>query len=182
MKGSKIGLGSIALLLIVAAVLVWTGCGSSSSSGGSSAMLSGLEPFVGGAKLLETKDGTETTVNGAIQDRDWTYVFQVEASDPRASGTLEIKFNADAQQSMNARFWGTCTLTNSKGSWVCDGWNGAMTGTPQHQFTFAPYKGTGAYDGLALYIQWHMVETSAEMLPPSAPGGTAVSGWIQKAK
>jgi hypothetical protein len=181
MKGSRIGLGSIAVLLIVAAALVWTGCGSNSSSSGS-AMLSGLEPLVGGAMLTKTTDGTETTVNRVTQDRDWTYVFEVEASDPRASGTLEVKFNADALQSMNARFWGTCTLTNSKGSWVCDGWNGAMTGTPQHQFTFSPFKGTGAYDGLALYLQWHMVETSTEMLPPSAPGGSAVSGWIQKAQ
>jgi hypothetical protein len=179
MKGSRIGLGSMAVLLIVAAALVWTGCGSNSSSSGS-AMLSGLEPLVGGAMLTKTIDGTETTVNGVIQDRDWTYVFQVEASDPRASGTVEVKFNADASQSMNAKFWGSATLTNDKGAWVCDGWNGAMTGTPQHQFTFVPYKGTGAYDGLALYLQWHFVELSAEMLPPSAPGGSAVSGWIQK--
>jgi hypothetical protein len=182
MRNLRIATISIAVLLIVTGALVWTGCGGDTASGGNAAILKGLEPYVAGAMLTQTKDGTETTVGGVTQDRNWTYVYQVEASDPRASGTLEVIMNADAPKSGGAHFWGTLVLTNIKGTWVCDNWDGAMTSIPSHTFTFSPCKGTGAYDGLALYMQWHMVENSAEMLPPSAPGGTAVSGWIQKAQ
>jgi hypothetical protein len=182
MKGLRIGWISIAVALIIAGTLAWSGCGGTASSGSNAAILSGLEPFVAGAMLTQTQDGTETTVDNVTQDRNWTYVYQVEASDPRASGTLEVIFNADAPKSGGAHYWGTCVLTNGKGTWVCDNWDGAMTSMPTHQFTFSASKGTGAYEGLALYIQWHMVENSTTMLSPSAVGGTAVSGWIQKAQ
>ncbi len=185
MRGLRIGTVSIAVLLIIMGALTWAGCGGeespgTTSSGSSAGITAGLEPFVAGAMLTDTKDGTETTVGDVTEDRDWTYVFQVEASDPRATGNLEVIFNADAPRSGGAKFWGTCVLTNSQGTWVCDGWNGAMTDVPTHQFTFSEYKGTGAYEGLAMYIQWHMIENSSEMLPPSSAAGTAVSGWIQK--
>jgi hypothetical protein len=179
MRRLVLGLIAIAVFLLAATTL--TGCGDKTASGGSSAILSGLQPFVAGAMLKQTTDGTETTVDGVTQDRNWKYQFQVEASDPRVSGDLEVIFNADATPSGSyGKYWGTSVLSNSKGTWVCEGWNGALTTSPMHQFTFVASKGTGAYAGLELYIQWHMVENSPELLPPSAPGGTAVSGWIQK--
>jgi hypothetical protein len=181
MRGSRIALASIMVLLVAAGALAWAGCGGKASTS-NSAILSGLEPYVAGAMLTQTKDGTETTVDNVTQDRNWTYTFQVEASDPRAAGTLEVVFNADAPKSGGAHYWGTCVLTNTKGTWVCDSWDGAMTSLPAHQFTFSVYNGTGAYKGLALYMQWHMVQNSTQMLPPSALGGAAVSGWIQKAQ
>ena len=181
MRSSRIAQVSVTVLVILAGALAWSGCGGGASSG-NAAMLAGLEPFVAGAMLTQTKDGAETTVGDVTQDRGWTYIYEVEASDPRASGTLEVIFNADAPKNGGATYWGTLVLTNSKGTWVSDAWNGALTAMPTHQFTFSPCKGAGAYAGLAMYIQWHMVESSAEMLPPSALGGTAVSGWIQKAQ
>jgi hypothetical protein len=180
MRNLRIVRVSIAVLLVMLGAVAWSGCGEEASSTGNAAILSGLDPFVAGAMLTETKNGTETTVDNVTQDRNWTYVFQVEASDPRVSGTLEVIMNADAPRSGGAKYWGTLVLTNSKGTWVCDNWDGAMTAMPTHQFTFSACKGTGAYQGLALYIQWHMVDNSTKMLPPSALGGTAVSGWIQK--
>jgi hypothetical protein len=175
------------LLVIAILLLAWTltesGCGDKASSTTASAALSGLESFVGAAKLTESTPGTETTAGDVTQVRGVKAAFQVEASDPRASGTAEVTSNYDGRAGVSAQSWGSSVLTNSKGTWVCDAWTGAGatdTGGKSHSFIFNVAKGTGDYEGLVMYVQWHFVEAVSVMVPPSQ--GIAISGWIEKAK
>ena len=180
MKGARTTYLLIAAFLLAGA-LALMGCGETVSPQREAAALSGLEPFVGASMLAEQKSaGTETTVGDVTQIRGMVVVFQVEASDARASGTLEVTNNYDASTA-GATSWGSSVLTNDKGTWVCDAWNGAATVSQgDRSYIFEVAKGTGGYEGLTKYSQMYFTQAPSTMMAPSK--GIAVSGWIQKSE
>jgi len=167
----------IAMFLLLTGALVWVGCGSDTASTEGTGVLAGLKPFVSAERILKETPGTETTVGDVTQTRGLVVSYEVEASDPRASGTIEVTVNADSAADGSGTMWGTSVLTNSEGTWVCDGWTGALDASG-HRFTFIKATGTGEYEGLTLYQLGYFASGPTTMLPPSQ--GMAGSGWIQK--
>jgi hypothetical protein len=169
----------IAALLIATGALVSVGCGGDTPSSKGTGVLAGLKPFVSATKILKQTPGTETTAGDITQTRGLVVSYQTEASDPRASGTLEVTVNADSALDGSATMWGTSVMTNEKGTWVCDGWTGALDASG-HRFTFIEATGTGEYEGLTLYTLEYFASGPTTMLPPSQ--GMAGSGWIQESE
>lgn len=169
----------IAALLIATGALVWVGCGSDTSSSKGTGVLAGLNPFVSATKILKQTPGTEATAGDITQARGLAVSYQTEASDARASGAIEVTVNADLAVDGSGSMWGTYVLTNDRGTWVCDGWTGALDASG-HRFTFIKAAGTGEYEGLTLYTLGYFDSGPTTMLPPSQ--GMAGSGWIQKSE
>jgi hypothetical protein len=176
------------LLLMAVLLLAWTlsnsGCGGTAQTAADvPAIVSGLEPFVGTAQLSSSTEGSETTEGTVTHMRDINAEFKVEATDPRASGSAKITSNYDANGNVSVQSWGTSVLTNGKGTWVCDAWTGAgLTDASgaSHSFIYNVARGTGEYEGLTMYVQWHFTEAVTTMRTPSQ--GIAISGWIEKNK
>lgn len=168
----------VGLLLIGA--LSWAGCGGEKSSAADTT-LSGSEPWVAAFRLVHQKEGDMTASGAVVQVRGGVLTFEVEASDPRVSGTAEITVNVDQQRpELSGTLWGSCVLTNDRGTWVCDSWTGAASNGYKDQYTFSVMKGTGEYEGLVLYSQWHFQYVNYTMkMEPSEEA--AASGWIDKA-
>jgi hypothetical protein len=178
---------STTLFLMAVLLLAWTlsgsGCGGTTQAAEVPAIVSGLDAFVGTAELSSSTEGTETTEGTVIHMRDIAAEFKIEATDPRAAGTAKITSNYDANGNVSVQSWGTSVLTNSKGTWVCDAWTGAglTDGSGSaHSFIYNVARGTGEYEGLTMYVQWHFTEAVSTMKPPSQ--GIAISGWIEKSK
>ena len=170
-------------VLIFAAVLLtralaWAGCSGDNADSQSSTMLSASEAFVASARQVGVTPGTTTMKDDlSIESRDNTVSYKVEATDPRVAGTFNVSFNSDETHEGSGTMWGTWTITNDKGTWVCDGWRGAYD-AQGHTFTAGSATGTGDYEGLVSVWQWYW--------PLGSGVGTAlpvfaVSGWIQKA-
>jgi|WetSurMetagenome_2_1015567.scaffolds.fasta_scaffold49452_2 hypothetical protein len=170
----------IAALLLTTGALAWAGCGSGTSSATGTGVVAGLDPLVAAAKLVKEAGDPETSVGGVTQIRNLKDTYEIEASDARVSGTNEVTINADLLADGSGTMWGSWVITNSKGTWVCDKWTGAIDVGTVNRFTYAEAKGTGEYEGLTLYMQQHFASGHMEMLPPSE--GYALSGWIQKSE
>ncbi len=165
----------VSLLLIGS--LVWAGCGSSRSSAETSP-LSNSEAFVASAAPGAQGEGTSTKAGDITQVRNATVSYTVEATDPRAAGTFDVIYNLDQAADGSGSMWGTWTVTNNKGTWVCDAMRGALD-AKGHTFVFGSAKGTGAYDGLVSLWQWYWPLNTSSF--SAALPLVAVSGWIQKA-
>lgn len=106
--------------------------------------------------------------------------YEVQASDPRAGGTLELTaLEWDLYPDGHTVFRGEWVLTNSGGTWVCDQFTGVHD-TGDNLYVFIEAFGTGEYEGLVLYEQWHFTCDRASIQSP--PEGFTVSGWIEEAQ
>jgi hypothetical protein len=164
-------------LLLVGAV-IWAGCGNSGSSA-KGTPLSKSEAFVASAAPGAQGDGTITHSGTVSQVRNATVSYKVDATDPRVVGTFDVVYNLDQAADGSGKMWGTWTVTNNKGTWVCEALSGSLDSSG-HTFVFGSAKGTGAYAGLVSLWQWYWpLNTSS--FSASLPL-IAVSGWIQKAQ
>jgi hypothetical protein len=165
----------VSLLLIGA--LTWVGCGGGDSSAERS-QLSNSEAFVASATPGAQGEGTSTKAGDVTQVRNAMVSYTVEATDPRVAGTFDVIYNLDQAADGSGSMWGTWTVTNSKGTWVCDAMSGALD-AKGHTFVFGSAKGTGAYEGLVSLWQWYWPLNTSSF--SAALPLVAVSGWIQKA-
>jgi hypothetical protein len=177
MKGVKTTCLVLAALLLLVAAVASAGCGDQASAS-ENQVLSGLEPFVGQAALRASQSPTETVMGDVTQYRDGKLTQQVEASDPRLSGTAEVTFNLDERADGSANLWGSSLISNDKGTWVCDKWTGAVSTGYTEQYVFNQAQGTGDYEGYTLYLLQHFYDTYETMSAPSA--SSAWTGWIEK--
>ncbi len=168
--------------LLLAGALALTACGSGSANTGTSSgnpALAGAQPFVVSAIPRDDTGGTETKVGDVTQTRNGTASYDVEATDPRLSGTFDVVYNTDeASDGTLTKFYGTWKATNDKGTWECDNWSGAQD-SAGHLFTVGVGRGTGDYEGLVAVWQWYWPLNTSSF--STALPVLAVSGWVQKA-
>ncbi len=164
--------------LLLVGSLAWAGCGSG-DSGAKGSQLSSSEAFVASAAPGEQGEGTSTQIGDVTQVRNATVSYTVEATDPRAAGTFDVVYNLDQAADGSGKMWGTWTVTNDKGTWVCNAMSGALD-AKGHTFVFGSAKGTGAYEGLVSLWQWYWPLNTSSF--SAALPLIAVSGWIQKAQ
>lgn len=106
--------------------------------------------------------------------------YTVHASDPRASGTLELtELEWFLYPDGHTVFQGRWVLANDGGTWVCEQIAGVHD-TDDNLYVFIEAFGTGTYEGLVLCEQWHFTCDAAVIQSPS--GGFAVSGWIEETR
>jgi hypothetical protein len=141
--------------------------------------VSGRTPVVGSMFLAEEIFTTDGTMVGDIrQIRDEHWVLRYEMSDERVSGDQDTMINVDQRPDGSADAWGTAVISNDEGTWECPRYTATIARDGLEHYTWAVYKGTGAYDGLTYHIQVHFVELPGVSKPPEV--GAAVTGWIQK--
>jgi hypothetical protein len=101
-------------------------------------------------------DGMLSTADGIWSWRDGAYAIEVEASDPRASGTLSFFANADHDlETGHGIDWGTLRVENAGGTWV------------------GPYTGMGYASPEGRYSS-----TSAMLLGDGDHAGYTMSLWL----
>ncbi len=173
-------------LLMAGAALTMAGCGGDTSAE-VLARVADAQPFVASAMVAPRPqaEATETLVGDVRQVRNGGASYDVEATDPRLSGTFDVVFNYDENADNSAQMWGTWTAANDKGAWVCDSFEGGFD-SAGHYFTVGIGKGTGDYEGLLSVWQWYW-PLSAISPNTGLPVDMrlpifAVSGWIQKAE
>jgi hypothetical protein len=164
-------------LLLLTGALAWAGCGSDESSA-QGTLLSRAQPFVASAAVGKQTEGATTKAGDVTQVRNATVSYKIEATDPRVAGTYDVLYNYDEAADGSGTMWATWTLTNDKGTWVCDAASAAFD-AKGHTFVFGLSKGSGAYEGLVSMWQWYWPLNTSSF--SSALPFTAVSGWIQKA-
>jgi hypothetical protein len=111
--------------LLLAGAITWAGCGGDDSSAQGS-FPSASEAFVASTDLGKPGQmGISDLVDGVTQVRNATVSYEVKATDPRVSGTFDVVYSYDQTADGSGAMWGTWTVTNDKGTWVCDAWRGA---------------------------------------------------------
>lgn len=117
--------------------------------------------------------GRIPVVGPATFVREW--VWEMEMSDPRVSGTLSqdpvpnFELRDDASVDFSAEF----VITSDEGTWVCDDATGTREGPDgARHYAHCLAEGTGAYAGLVYDSQWFFIE-------PLEPGDVHIAtGWI----
>ena len=114
--------------------------------------------FTATGEMTGTVDGMLSVGDGLWSWRDGAVTIEVEASDPRASGTLSGFANADVDlETGNGIEWGTLRIENAGGTWV-----GPYTAMeyrpPEGVFTATSgmLVGDGDYAGhtMSLWLDW----------------------------
>jgi hypothetical protein len=174
-------------LVITDSTLAAGDTGPSGTGTANTSVLAGLVPVAGTATLERVKsEGTAT------QERHGDYasrvtgrelVFWVETSQPGVSGTLEITSDLDVRADCSADVRATWILSNDQGAWQCASSPGYLTADGAEQFGFGKAAGTGGYEGMTLYLQWHSTqEPDSAISGAESSGSILVTGWIQSAE
>jgi hypothetical protein len=143
--------------------------------------LSGLLPVAGTAILHEVAgEGTTVQANGVTQVRGRVLAYALDMSQAGVGGILEISTDLDVSADGSATVQGTWVLRSDQGTWECPSWIGYTTADGLEEFGFGRALGTGAYEGLALFLQWH-AGTDAGSAAPVARWGI-VTGWVERVK
>jgi hypothetical protein len=156
-----------------------------SGSGGAAApsVLTGLIPVMGTATLVQVESegaSVESTyVNYATQVTDQVLVYSLDMSQPGISGNLEITADLDVRADGSVEIDGSWPLRNDEGAWECASWGGVVTAGGSEQFAFGEAVGSGAYEGLKLYLLWYSPQTTGSAAPTAESG--RISGWIRSA-
>ena len=111
--------------------------------------------FTATGPSAEIVHGMESEGERLWSSRDGVWTIEVEASDPRASGTMSGFYNADVDfETGHGIEWGTLRIENAGGTWV-----GPYTAMeyepPEGDFAAASgmLVGDGDYTGYTLYLQ-----------------------------
>jgi hypothetical protein len=114
--------------------------------------------FTATGEMTGTVDGMQSVGDGFGSWRDGAWIIEVEANDPRASGTLSGFANSDIDlETGNGIEWGTLRIENAAGTWV--GPYTAM-GYEQPEGTSSPTSGMLVGDGdyagytMSLWLDW----------------------------
>ena len=74
--------------------------------------------FTASGPYTEFALGITSEGDGLYSSRDGFYAFDVEATDPRASGAMTVFFNADVDPVTGQGIqWGTVRIENAGGTW-----------------------------------------------------------------
>ena len=160
--------------------------GPASPGAAGTSAVGGLVPIVGTATLEEVRsEGTSahadyldysTVINGRVCE------YAVEMSQRQISGTLEITSDIEEREDSSADVSATWVLSNDDGTWRCDYWVGYLTADATEEFGFGSAVGTGDYEGLELYLQWHSAKASGSASSATGAAESArLTGWIQSA-
>jgi hypothetical protein len=172
-------------LVVTDSTLPSTGSATSDSGGAAaSSVLTGLIPVMGTATLEQVKSegaGVESTyVNYATQVTSQVLVYSLDMSQSGTNGNLEITADLDVRADGSVEIDGSWLLSNDEGAWECASWGGVVTGTGSEQFAFGEAVGSGAYEGLTLYLLWYSPQTTGSAAPAAESG--RISGWIRSAE
>jgi hypothetical protein len=179
---------AVAVLLLLCAALLWAGCGPGVVSTAEDGAIAEDGAFIATVVYQDNTDGWACGIartdadSGAVYNHQYitqAVDFQVEASDPRVSGDVEVTMQRDIYPDKHSELYGTWTLTNSRGTWVCDNWTAAH-GSDENEFGWIEASGTGEYEGLTLCAQWHLTCSPMASGLGQGPQGFTMSGWIRK--
>lgn len=126
---------------------------------------------------VQTDAGTLTRTS------DEPFIVEQDASDPRATGTIDIVAQTDVRADNSGEISGTWVLTNDGGTWegTVSSTMSAKTATvPDTQYLRVVAKGTGGYTGLTLHLQGYGPPLGDENAPPGSD--QVFTGWIQEAE
>jgi hypothetical protein len=125
------------------------------------------------------REGYVSQVTGRVT------VFSVEMSQPGVSGTLEITSDLGVRADGTADEAATWTLSNDQGVWQGDSWSGWRGVDGAEQFGFGQAVGTGGYEGLTLFLQWHSAVVpgaAGSGADAASVGPVTLTGWILAAE
>lgn len=143
--------------------------------------LSGLLPVAGTAVLQHVEsEGTTVQANGVTQVRGRVLVYALDMAQAGVGGILEISSDLDVSADGSATVQGTWVLRSDQGTWECPSWIGYTTAGGLEEFGFGRALGTGAYEGLALFLQWHA--GTDEGSTASFAQWSVLTGWVERVK
>lgn len=186
-----------ALPLGVAALLLLAGCIAGCATPEPPAKTKSEEPtgIASGKTLLiatqnmvshseeSTVTRAQTEVGTVVRSSDEPFIVEQVASDPRATGTIDIVAQTDVRADNSGEISGKWVLTNDGGTWEGDvsSTMSAKTATvPDTQYLRVIAEGTGGYEGLELHLQGYGPPLGDEDAPPGSD--QVFTGWIQNAK
>jgi hypothetical protein len=143
-----------------------------------------VEPVAGAAVLKEVKSqGTSdpaSAEDSSRRVRGRVEVYFLSMSQPAISGSMEITSERVTRLEGGTEVQGSWVLRNSRGMWESSSWTGIVTPDGADEFYFGKADGTGAFEGLVLLLEWHVVKNPGSSGTAEVPTETVtVSGWIQ---
>jgi hypothetical protein len=152
---------------------------SAGNAAGTSA-IAGLVPVMGTATLEQVKsEGTAVSSGDVTRLKGRVLVYRLDMSQSGISGTFEITIDLQ-RRAQGGDIWASWVLSNDQGTWECTSWVGTLSADGLEQFGYGGAFGTGAYEGLTLYLQWHSTQEPGSTAL-AAESGT-VTGWIESAE
>lgn len=125
----------------------------------------------------------QTEVGVVSRTSDEPFVVEQVASDPRATGTVDIVAQTDVRADNSGEISGSWILTNEGGTWkgtVSSTMSAKTAVVPNTQYLRVIATGTGDYEGLVLRLQGYGPALGDENAPPGAD--QVFTGWIQEAE
>ena len=114
------------------------------------------------------------------QVRGRVLAYALDMSQAGVGGVLEISSDLDVSADGSATVQGAWVLRNDQGTWECPSWIGYTTADGPEEFGFGRALGTGAYEGLALFLQWHAGTDAGSTA--SIAQWSVVTGWVERVK
>ena len=152
--------GSLLVAVSTVALLAGSAVGVAGQSQGVAPEAGALA--TGQVSLVEEIDFTQSSeAAGTLVERGRTFKIRSEMSDPRLSGDVVVRDNADrwydGLPSQDAPFladllWGTIEITNDGGSWVGTSVGTTDTTADGAGVTYHELVGSGGYEGLSAVI------------------------------
>jgi hypothetical protein len=118
--------------------------------------------FTATGEVTGTVDGMKSVGDGLWSWRDGAYAIEVEASDPRASGTWSSFANVETDiETGHGIEWGTLRVENAGGTWVGP-YTGMWYDTPEGAFTATSgmLVGDGDYAGYTMSLWLDVLQNS----------------------
>jgi hypothetical protein len=143
-----------------------------------------VEPVAGTAVLEQVRSqGTSdpaSAEDGTRSVRGRVEVYLLSMSQPAISGSMEVTSERVTRLEGGTEVQGSWVLRTSRGTWESSSWTGIVTQDGTDEFYFGKADGTGAFEGLVLLLEWHIVKNPGSSGTAEGPTETVtVSGWIQ---